>query len=201
MFMFLGIPVIVTVVNNLVEKGESSNYVTKLGSRSNCWHVNVVAAISFSFFLTCIILIVSFTAGESLVGWENTWLSPSGSISKVVHNTKHFNSILFHLETYKIILALVITKFLGCLMLAFLTLFLKQLVKNGVVIVAIMLVPPVIELLGVLNFPFYTSLASLAWTNWVNPMITVYHSLALFIISLVLYGVTGLLYERKDFLS
>lgn len=201
MFLILAIPVIVTTITILVDKNEKSLLVIKYSSRFKVWHANVVSGIGFSFLFTCIILIISFLIGGLMVGFSNTWLSSSGTVSKAIHNKIHFQYILSNLATSKIIITLFLTKFFGCLMIVFLTLFLKQFIKKGVLIGIILIVLSVIDLdLNELQyFHFFTMTASLSLPNWINPMLTVYHCVYQLILCLVLYGITGLLYKKKDF--
>lgn len=201
MFLFVAIPFIVTMMNQLLDKDERGVIVLKLGSRFRTWHSHVAAAIFLALLFTCLILIVSFISTGLLIGLQNTWLSDKGTISKTLHNKAHFQAIIGHLATWKIVLTLFYTKFLGCLMIAFLTLFLKRWIKNGAVIVILLIAIAGLDQSGLLPFPVFTWAAVLEFRNWINPMITLYHSLYMFIVCLVLYGVTGMLYERKDFLK
>lgn len=201
MFIVVGIPFIVTLVSHFFERNERGMSVVKLGSRFRTWHVHVISAICLSFILTCLILVISFLIGGCLVGLENTWLSRTGTVSKILHNKGDFQSVLTHLSTYKIILTLFITKLLGFMMISFLTLFFKQFIKSSALIMIIFIALAGIDQLSSLPIPFFTRMASLTIKNWLDPMITIYHSLYFFIVSLILYGLTGFLYERKDFLS
>ncbi|MBP3040956.1 hypothetical protein J9303_15820 [Bacillaceae bacterium Marseille-Q3522] len=54
---------------------------------------------------------------------------------------------------------------------------------------------------GVFRFPIFIRFAVLSIDNWLEPMLTVYRLIGLFVTSMVLYAVTGWLYERKEFLS
>lgn len=201
MFMLVAIPFIVTVLTQLVDRNEQSLHVIKIGTRFHAWHVNVISAISLSLLLTLFILIISFLGGAWLVGTTNTWLSPSGTISKTLQNKGLFQSVIPHISTYKIVLTLFITKFLGFLTISFLTLFFKQFIRRGALIIMILIALAGVDIFVTLPFPIFTAAASLLLQNWLTPMITVYHCIYLAVASMVLYGVTGLLYERKDFLS
>lgn len=64
------------------------------------------------------------------VGFENAWLMPEGRISNLLRDSDKFQAIIPNLETYKVVLTLVITKFLSFIMLSFCVLFLYQLVKK-----------------------------------------------------------------------
>ncbi|TCP29948.1 hypothetical protein EV207_10742 [Scopulibacillus darangshiensis] len=201
MFLIVAIPLIVLVLIQCIEKSERGFSVVKMGSRFHTWNIHVILTIYLSFIMTSFLLVISFIIAGFFVGFENTWLSYKGTISKMIHNQEKFESIVAHLFTYKIILTIFITKFLGFLMISFLTLFLKQFVKNTALIIIILIVIAGLDGLGTLPFSFFSWAASLNIRNWINPMITVYHCIYLFIVSMVFYGVTGLLYERKDFLS
>lgn len=201
MFIFVAIPIIVMMINQLLDKEERCIVVHKLGSRFRTWNSHVTAAIILALLFTCFILIVSFISSGFLVGLQNTWLFDKGTISQILHNKAHFKAIVDHLATWKIVLTLFSSKFLGCLMIAFLTLFIKQWIKNGAIIVVFLIVLAGLDEISILPFHFFTRMAVLDIRNWLNPMITLYHSLYMFIVCLVLYGVTGMLYERKDFLK
>lgn len=86
-------------------------------------------------------------------------------------------------------------------MIAFLTLFLNQFIKSGAVIMMILIVLAGLDQTGLLSVPVFTWTATLSLKNWLDPMVTIYRVIYLVIISIVLYGVTGSLYKRKDFLS
>lgn len=201
MFIIVAIPFITTLMTQLVGRNEKSLHALKYGSRFRTWHANVIAAISLSFILTCLILAISFLGGALLVGTTNTWLSGDGTISQLLNNKTQFQSIVPHLATYKMVLTIFITKFLGFLLIAFLTLFLKYFIKSGALIMTIFIALAGIDLYGILPVPIFTRTASLALPDWLHPMTILYHCTYLAVASFVLYGVTGLLYERKDFLS
>lgn len=201
MFLLVGIPVTVSCVTLLTDRIEKASWVVTYGSRFHTWHVLVLSAILFSFIFTCFILAISFFMGSLLVGTENTWLEQEGTVSKWLRNPERFQSVGPHLATYKIVVTLFVTKFLGIQMIAFCTLFFKQFIKSGAVILIICIALLGIDYLGIFPFPIFVHAASLSLVNWVNPMITVYRCFYLLVISFLLYGITGFLYDRKDFLS
>lgn len=201
MFILVGIPLIVILNVQFIERIEKGRFVLKSGNRFRLWHAQVISAVCISFLMTCIVLAISLLIGGMFVGWQNTWLSSSGTISKMLHNQAHFQAIVPHLATYKVISTLFVTKFLGFMMIAFFTLFLKRWIKNNALIMIVMIALTGIDRLGSLPVPFFTLTATLYIRDWISPMLTVYHCIYLFIVSLVLYGVTGVMYERKDFVS
>jgi hypothetical protein len=201
MFIFVGIPLIVTILTQLIEKNEQALYVMKFKSRFGTWHSQVVSAICLSLVLTCLIVGISIVIGGSLVGIRNTWLDSEGTISKVLQNKEGFSSILVHLSTLKIITTVFVSKFLGFLLISLFTLFLKYFIKSGALIMIIMIAIAGVDLTGILPVPIFTGAASLSLLNWLNPMTTLFHCIYLLIAAAVFYGITGMLYERKDFLS
>ncbi|MBP3040955.1 hypothetical protein J9303_15815 [Bacillaceae bacterium Marseille-Q3522] len=129
MFMFVAIPVLVTILFLLIEKMEKPLSVITFGSHFRLWHTHVTAAICFSFLLTCFVMVISFCIGGLLVGLENSWLSPSGTISILFNDEAEFQEIIPHIATGKIIATIFITKFAGFLMISFCVLILKQFLK------------------------------------------------------------------------
>ncbi|MEK5390623.1 hypothetical protein NSQ59_09690 [Margalitia sp. FSL K6-0131] len=201
MIYTVAIPVIVTFFNQVTEKFESPLYVTTFGSRFRTWHAHVICAFLLSFILTCLIMLISFLIGGTLVGMNNTWLNYSGSIAQLLHNKETFQSIVPNVSVEHIIISLLVTKFLGFLMICFSVLFLKQLTNNSAIIMIILIGLAALDQTGVFRTPFYTLTTTLSIRNWLDPMITIYHCIYLFVITLLLYGTAGMLYERKDFLS
>lgn len=201
MFIAFGIPFIVIMQIQFMTHNEREFVVIKSGSRFRTWQSLALITVYLSFFLTLFILAVSLLIGGLLEGFQNSWLSNNGTISKILNNKQYFNEVSPHLATYKVILTLFITKFLGFLTIAFLTLFFKQWVRNSAFIIIILIGLAAIDQLGILPFEFFTFAASLNYKDWLNPVLSIYHCFYFFILLLVLYGVTGLLYERKDFLS
>ncbi|PLR78601.1 hypothetical protein CU633_05070 [Bacillus sp. V3-13] len=201
MFIIVAIPVIVTLLTQLIEKNERALNVITFGSRFRTWHAHVISAICLSFILTFIIVAISFLVGGLLVGTTNTWLIPSGTISELLNNKEHFLSIVSNIATYNIVFTIFITKFLGFLMISFCVLFLKQFIRNAALIMIILIGLAGLDQTGVLPVQLFTWNATLSIHNWLEPTITFYRCIYLFVISLVLYGITGWLYERKDFLS
>jgi len=201
MLLFIGIPVIVTVLSLVVENNERASFVLKYGSRYHTWHAHVLSAIFLSLILTCYILIVSLLMAGMLVGWENTWLKASGTIGTFLNDQMQFSSIIPNLATNKIIITIFVTKLLVFFMISFTYLFLRQFIKNSAVIMIIIMAISGFDYTGVLHFPIYTWTATLTLQNWIDPILTIYRSIYLIIISTVLYAFTGWLYERKDFLS
>jgi len=200
MLMFVAIPVTVTILTALIKNIESAKIVLSLGSRFQIYHALVISALAFSLIFTIFIFLFSFLCGGLLVGFENTWLMPEGKISSILRDSDKFQAIIPNLETYKVVLTLVITKFLSFIMLSFCILFLYQLVKNSSLVMIILLVLAGIDQTGVFRFPIFTRFGTVHIYNWIDPMTTVYHSIFLIALSLFLYVVTGWLYERKDFI-
>ncbi|WP_175631829.1 hypothetical protein [Virgibacillus siamensis] len=201
MFLIVAIPFIVIVLTRFVDESERSGFILALTSRFHIWHVQVVSAIMTSLMLTLFVLVVSFTGGGMLIGFENTWLQESGSIGQVVNDSEHFLMIVDNVETNRVVAVLFITKFLGFLMISFLVLFLKQFVKNGALIMIILVILAGIDYAALLPMRIFVGTAILTLRDWVEPSTTLFHCSYLLILSLVLYGVTGLIYQRKDFLS
>lgn len=200
MLMFVAIPVTVTILTALIKNIESAKIALSLGSRFRIYHALVFSALGFSLIFTIFIFLFSFLCGSLFVGFENAWLMPEGRISNLLRDSDKFQAIIPNLETYKVVLTLVITKFLSFIMLSFCVLFLYQLVKKSSVIMIILLILAGIDQTGVLGFPIFTWFGTLNIYNWLAPMTTVYHSVFLIALSLILYVVTGWLYERKDFI-
>lgn len=201
MFIIFGIPFIVTVLTLIYDEHEKSLYVLKCRSRFCTWHAHVWVAIGISFLLACFVVAVSFMAGLCLVGPENTWARADGTIAQALRDRQLFQSISDHLAAYKIIWVIFITKFLGFLMIAFSTLFLKQFIKSGAVICILLLAIAGIDYVEWLPFPVFDRAASLSLIDWIRPLVTFYHGVYLLVTSLMLYVITGMIYERKDFLS
>lgn len=201
MFIAFGIPFVVIIEIQLMSNNERAFVVIKSGSRFRTWQSLALITMFLSFFLTLFILVVSLLFAGFLEGFQNSWLTNNGTISKLLNNKQIFKEVSPHLATYKVIITLFITKFLGFLTIAFLTIFFKQWMRNSAFIIIILIGLAAIDQLGILPFEFFTFAASLNYKDWLNPMLTIYHSFYFLILSLVLYGVTGLLYERKDFLS
>ena len=201
MFIFVAIPVMVTMMTQVMQRNEQGSIVTKIGSRFRTFHSEVVSAVILAFCLTLLILAISFLVCGLFVGYENTWLTNKGAIFHSVGDKEHFQAIVANLATYKIVWTLLITKFIGCMMIAFFTIFLYQFIKSGAFIMIVLIALAGLDQTGLLPFPIFTWNATLSLENWLDPMVTVYRAIYLIIASIVLYGVTGLLYERKDFLS
>jgi hypothetical protein len=200
MFMFLGIPVIVTVLTHAIRNIENSRFLLHMKSRFQIYHTQVFLAFGISLFLTVFLLILSFLIGNVLVGMENTWLSPSGTIMELIQEPKKFQSIIDNLASERIVFLLFLTKFLGFLMISFCTLFLYQFTKSSPLIMIILLILSAIDHIGIFPIPIFTWNAILSINDWLEPITTVYHSVLLIVISLCFYGITGWLYERKDFI-
>lgn len=201
MFIFVAIPFIGIIINEWLERHESGAFVIKSKSRFRMWHMHVLAAVGISFLFTCLLLIFSFTVGGIFVGFENTWTNQQGTIGQMLNDPDQFQSVVPYLSSLKIVSVLFVTKFLGCLSISLLTLFIRQFLKSGVVTMMIIIVIAGIDTYFSLPFPIFTRAASLSFSDWVNPMSINYHVIYLVILSLVLYGVTGWLYGRKDFLA
>ncbi|MDC3414317.1 hypothetical protein NC797_14895 [Aquibacillus sp. 3ASR75-11] len=200
MFYIVAIPIIVTIITQLIEKHEGALYVITFGSRFRAWHSHVTSVVCLSFILTFLILTISFLVGGLFVGMDNTWVHPSGTIGKLLNDREEFQSLVANVTTYKIVFSLFITKFLGFLMISFFALFLKQFIKSGALIMIILIGLAGLDQTGAF-IPIFTWRATLSINNWLDPIVTIYNSIYLLIVSLVLYAITGWLYERKDFLS
>ncbi len=50
---------------------------------------------------------------------------------------------------------------------------------------------------GVLHIPIFTMMATLSIQNWIDPLLTLYRSVYLLVLSLIFYAVAGWLYERR----
>ncbi|HEY4554139.1 MAG TPA: hypothetical protein VIG80_13190 [Bacillaceae bacterium] len=201
MFILVAIPTLVLVLGRMVDFNQTAGLVLKFGSRFKTWHANVLSAIFLSALLACLILGVSLLVAGLMVGWENTWLKPSGTIGDVLADEGKLNAILPNLAGHRLILVILATKFLGFVMISSYILFLKNFIKNDGFILIILIAMAGLDYTGVLRFPVFAMSAVLTFRDWLEPATTVYHSLYLFIVSLVLYSVSGWLYERKDFLS
>lgn len=201
MFIIFGIPIMVTVLTLIYDEHEKSLYVLKCRTRFCTWHAHVCVAIGISFLLACFVVAVSFMAGLCLVGPENTWARADGTIAQALRDRQLFQSISDHLAAYKIIWVIFISKFLGFLMIAFSTLFLKQFIKSGAVICILLLAIAGIDYVEWLPFPVFDRAASLSLIDWIRPLVTLYHGVYLLVVTLMLYAITGMIYERKDFLS
>lgn len=201
MFMILGIPLILTFITLLTNRVEKSHFAILTGTRFRLWHVLAVSSIFLSFVLTCLVILISLFFGAAITGTQNTWISPQGTIAHFIHNQKHFGMIVSNVSTIKVLLTIFITKFLGFTMISFLALFLKHFIKQTALVLIILIGLAGLDLYGIDMIPVFTRIASLNLQDWINPWITIYHCVYMFIVCLVLYGVTGLLYERKEFLS
>jgi hypothetical protein len=201
MFLLVAIPVIVTILTRLVEKLESAFYVLRFHSRFRIWQIQAVSAICLSFFLVILILGISFLIGGMLVGWDNTWLSSKGTISILLDDEEKFQSIRENLSSTRIILTIFITKLLGFLMISMAVLFLKIFIKNSAFIMIILIALVGLDYTGVLHIPIFTMMATLSIQNWIDPLLTLYRSVYLLVLSLIFYAVAGWLYERRDYLS
>ncbi|GGE53125.1 hypothetical protein GCM10011391_34990 [Pullulanibacillus camelliae] len=200
MFITVGIPLIVIVLTQYIESIEKGACLVKIGSRFHLWHRHVIVVICLSFVLTCLILIIAFLWAGCFAGFNNTWVSRTGLISHELHDEVRFRGVVSHVVTYKVILIVFISKFLGLLTIAFFTLFLKQWLKNSALVLIILIALAGLDQTGVVPISFFTRAMTLSLQDWLYPMMAFYQCLYLFILSLVLYGVTGLLYERKDFI-
>jgi hypothetical protein len=200
MFIMIGIPMAVTLLTHSIERIEKPPYLFAVGSRFQIWQVHLIMAFSLSLILTVLIIIESFFIGFLMVGFENTWINASGTIAKTLKNMDLFQSIVNNLVSFKVIGTIFITKFLGFLMICLSFLFLKQLLNQTVLIMLILISLAGIDQIGVLSFPIYTWNGVLTIYNWLSPSKTMFHSIYLAAISLMLYGVSGWLYERKDFI-
>ncbi len=199
MLIVVAIPVLVILLTHMVEQMENPISVLTYQSRFSIWHTQVVAAILLSLVFTIFIMAVSLLLGGVLVGWENTWLNPSGTVGEYLNNEEQYAAISTNLVTYKIIRTIFLTKFFGFLMISFSFLFLKQLLKNSAFVLIIMYAITGLDHLGVLPFFIYTMNATVSIADWLEPMKTIYHVIYLMVVSMVLYAITGWLYERKDF--
>ncbi|MCM3738577.1 hypothetical protein M3215_23080, partial [Bacillus cytotoxicus] len=112
-----------------------------------------------------------------------------------------FQKVIAHVTSFKIIITVFVNVFLGALLISLLTLFLKQWIKSSAIILAIVFSLAALDKTNLFFFPFFTKATSLTIENWIQPMMTVYHCGYVLLVSLVLYSITGWLYERKDFLS
>lgn len=201
MYMFLAIPIITIIFNQLIERNERSNYIISHRTRFRVFHAQVFVALMFSLILTLFTLIISFLIGSVIVGLVNTWVSDSGTISKTLSDSERFLTIIGNVTTGKILMTLFATKFLGFYMISSFVLFLRQFTKSTPVILIILLLLASIDHSGTVSISIFTWNGTLTIHNWIEPMITVYHSGYMIIVSLILYGITGWLYERKDFYS
>ncbi|TGA96893.1 hypothetical protein E4665_13605 [Sporolactobacillus shoreae] len=201
MFVSVGIPMIVITMTQLMKFKDRGSFLTKMKSRFQIFHLYVIAAIVYSIVFTVLILLFSWAVGGLIAGFGNTWLRADGSVSWLIHNPQRFQSVLPHLATYKVVAALFVTKFLGFLMIAFLTLFLKCWIKNDGLILIVLVILAGIEMFGPFPISFFITPAVLVLENWINPISILFHCAYLFIVSLALYGITGMIYERRDFLS
>lgn len=199
MLIVVAIPVLVILLTQMVEQMENPISVLTYQSRFSIWHTQVVAAILLSLVFTIFIMAVSLLLGGVLVGWENTWLNPSGTVGEYLNNEERYAAISTNLVTYKIIRTIFLTKFFGFLMISFSFLFLKQLLKNSAFVLIIMYAITGLDHLGILPFFIYTMNATVSIADWLEPMKTIYHVIYLMVVSMVLYAITGWLYERKDF--
>lgn len=199
MFMFIAIPFLVTVLTQIMERNEQSLYVVKYNSRFYVWHVHVVTALLLSLFFTLFVLGSSYLIGTFLVSSENTWIYTSGWLSESIDNPELFQMVIPHVSSSKILTTLFVNVFLGALLISLSTLFLKQWIKSGAIIFVIIFSLAALDRTNLFLFPFFTKSISLNIENWIQPMTTVYHCGYVILISLVMYSVTGWLYERKDF--
>jgi hypothetical protein len=199
MLIVVAIPVLVILLTQIIEEIEKPLSLLTYQSRFSIWHTQVVVVVVLSFVLTIFIIAVSLLLGGVLVGWDNTWLYSSGTIGEYLNNEEQFAAISTNLVTYKIIRTIFLTKFFGFLMISFSFLFLKQLLKNSAFVLIIMYVITGLDHLGVLPFFIYTMNATVSIADWLEPMKTIYHVIYLMVVSMVLYAITGWLYERKDF--
>ena len=88
---------------------------------------------------------------------------------------ERFHSILHHLDSYKIIGTLLLTKFLGFLMVSFSVLFLRQFIKSGAAILITLVALAALDQTGLFHQPIYTLMASVTIRNWIEPMLTLFH--------------------------
>ncbi|MFD2752173.1 hypothetical protein ACFSUM_17430 [Virgibacillus siamensis] len=201
MFLIAAIPFLVIVLTRFVDESERSGFLLALTSRFHIWHVQVASAMMISFMFTLFVLAISFIGGGLLIGFENTWIQESGSIGQVIGENGDFKKIVGNLDANRIMAVLFITKFLGFLLISFLVLFLKQIIKNGALIMIILVILAGIDYAALLPVKIFVGTAVLTLKDWVNPSITLFHCSYLLIVSLVLYGITGLIFQRKDFHS
>ena len=201
MFIITGIPMTYILIVLLIERNEHTIYTLKFKSRFQIWHSQVITAFSISLSMTVIIIALSSLISAHLVGTQNTWLLESGTISKIINNHEKFQSILGNITSMRIIVWIFITKFLGFWFITMLVLLLKQLIRSNAVIVILLIALAGLDMTHLIPYPVFTGAASLSLLDWLHPINLVYRCLYLVIISLILYGIGGLLYERKDFLS
>ncbi|RYL87306.1 hypothetical protein [Sporolactobacillus sp. THM19-2] len=201
MFISVGIPMTVLTITQLMKFKDRGPFATRLETRFQIFHIYAITAVVLSFVFTVLILMVSWVAGGLMVGFDNTWLNAKGMISQTTHDQNRFFSILPQLTTYKVLGTLFVTKFLGFLMIAFLTLFLKNWFKNDGIVLIVLVALAGVDQLSLVPIPIFTLSANLWLGNWLNPMTTFFHCAYLLIVSIFLYGITGILFERRDFLS
>lgn len=201
MFIITGIPITFILIILLIERNERTIYTLKFKSRFQIWHTQVITAIWISLSMTVIIIALSSLISAYLVGIQNTWLSESGTIGKMVKDHEKFQSILENITSTRIIFWIFITKFLGFLFITMFVLLFKQLIRSNTVIVIILIALAGVDMTHLFPFPIFIGAASLTLIDWLHPSNLVYRCLYLMIVSLILYGIGGMLFERKDFLS
>ncbi|QTM98935.1 hypothetical protein ERJ70_06235 [Sediminibacillus dalangtanensis] len=201
MLTFLAIPLIVSIVHLLVQYQERSNVILKIGSRFTLWQTHAAFAFIVSFVLTVCLLIVSYVLSGLIVGFDNTWITKDSILYELLGDKQLFPSVVPYVSTGRVLTIVFVTKFLSFLLIFFLALFLKRFIKNIAIIFIILLAMSGLDRTGMVPFEFFTFFASLSLEDWLHPVHIYYKCFYLFVLSLFLYGITGLLYEKKDFLQ
>ncbi|WP_026771587.1 hypothetical protein [Sediminibacillus sp. JSM 1682029] len=201
MLTFLAIPLIVSIVHLLVQYQERSNVVLKIGSRFTLWQTHAVFAVIVSFVLTVCLLIVSYVLSGLIVGFDNTWITKDSILYELLGDKQLFSSVVPYVSTGRVLTVVFVTKFLSFLLIFFLALFLKRFIKNIAIIFIVLIAMSGLDRTGMVPFEFFTFFASLSLEDWLHPVHIYYKCFYLFVLSLFLYGITGVVYEKKDFLQ
>jgi hypothetical protein len=202
MFIIIGIPFLVTVLHTLSNFLEQNSVVLKLNSRFRIWQMHAFSAMLISLLLSCFLLIISLLIGWGLSGsFENTWKNIEGVLYQLLPEKELYSQTLPNIETAKILFIIFITKFLAFLQVSFLFLLIKIWLKNSAFIMIILIGLAIINLVLCPNLYIFVHPGTLTLWDWVYPSLVIRKCIFLSISTIILYGLTGLLYEKKDFIK
>lgn len=199
-YMCFIIPAFAFTLISIVDIDNKLFCIVRYKFRKSIWNKQVSYTIVLALIYSFIVVIGGYIVSGIFIGsFENSWASDKGLVYKLMDNPQNWNDISSRFSSYKILINLFISNFLGLSSIGLFICAGKLFLKNQYVWLILIIGMFLYGVSGKFSIVLRQMTINLA--NWIEPSTIIRNNIYLALIIIMLYMVGEAISDRKDILT
>jgi len=196
---FIIVPTFSFILISIIDFEKSIFYLVRSKSRESIWNKEALFIIILSFIFSIVLVFGGYLASGLIVeGFRNNWSSTDSFTYSLIGRDENWKQISTIFSTYKMMLYILTSNFLGLCTIGFFICTIKKILPNVYVYLLLFIIMLSDGIVG--KFSFILNQMTINLRNWMSPNTILISDIYLILLIVIFYIVGREIINKKDFI-